>query len=180
MLLETKDLIIRKTHFDDLKQFYDWERNPKVTEFFSITDDQPLEEVFRKYFDDDSNPASEQFTILLKQSDGSTSMIGRIVLSDIIAGWKAEIWRIYIGDVSLRGKGYGRQAMEAVMKYCFRSLQLERVYLDHYTGNPAAYLYTNLGFKYEGILRKNCRKNGALHDVHLMSMLKEEYAELYG
>ena len=70
--------------------------------------------------------------------------------------------------------------MEAMMGYCFDVLGLERLYLDHYTGNPAAGLYLSLGFKYEGVLRKNCRKNGILYDVHLMSMLREEYEALFG
>ena len=65
--------------------------------------------------------------------------------------------------------------MEAIMDYAFNDLELERFYLDHYTGNPASELYLSLGFKYEGVLRKNCRKNGVLYDVHLMSILREEY-----
>lgn len=81
--------------------------------------------------------------------------------------------------MQLRGKGLGKEAMLGIMDYCFNHLGLERLYLDHYTGNPAAYLYQSLGFKYEGVLRKNCRKNGVLYDVHLMSMLREEYEELY-
>lgn len=67
-----------------------------------------------------------------------------------------------------------------MMGYCFDVLGLERLYLDHYTGNPAVGLYLSLGFKYEGVLRKNCRKNGILYDVHLMSMLREEYEALFG
>lgn len=168
---ETENLIIRPTVFDDLDQFYLWEQKPEVTEFFSIRDDQTREEVYHKFFTDEDDPSAEQFTILLK--DGT--LIGRIVLADIITGWKAELWRIYIGDTALRGRGYGRQAMEAMMRYCFETLQLKRLYLDHYTGNPAGYLYENLGFQREGVLRKNCRKNGVLYDVHLMSMLREEY-----
>ena len=103
--------------------------------------------------------------------------IGRVVLNDLIAGWKVEIFRIYIGDVKLRGKGYGRQVMEALLELAFKSREIKRVYLDHYTGNPASHLYLSLGFKYEGVLRDSCRKNGRLYDVHLMSMLKDEYFE---
>ncbi len=172
--LETQDLIIRKTSFDDLEQFYLWEQKPEVTKFFSIREGQTREEVYHKFFADEDDPAAEQFTILLKEGAGA-SIIGRIVLADVIPGWKAELWRIYIGDTALRGKGYGRQAMEAMMRYCFEDLQLERLYLDHYTGNPAGFLYENLGFQREGVLRRNCRKNGILYDVHLMSMLREEY-----
>ena len=108
-----------------------------------------------------------------------TRKIGRIVLADIEDGWKAEIWRVYIADTALRGKGLGKQAMEAIMGYCFDVLDLQRLYLDHYTGNPAANLYLSLGFIYEGVLRHNCRKNGVLYDVHLMSMLRSEYEALF-
>ena len=193
MILETNDLIIRPSEWDDLEDFCRWEQLPEVTEFFSIRDGQTMEDVVRKYVADEEDPKAQQFTILLKEEgveaaeagDGtlqyaSTRKIGRIVLADIEDGWKGEIWRIYIGDKSLRGKGYGKQAMEAMMGYCFDVLGLERLYLDHYTGNPAAGLYLSLGFKYEGVLRKNCRKNGILYDVHLMSMLREEYEALFG
>lgn len=179
MILETNDLIIRPSEWDDLDDFFRWERLPEVTEFFSIREEQTMEDVVRKFVTDEKDPKAQQFTILLKE-EGETRKIGRIVLADIEDGWKGEIWRIYIGDKSLRGKGYGKQAMKAMMGYCFDVLGLERLYLDHYTGNPAASLYLSLGFCYEGILRKNCRKNGILYDVHLMSMLREEYEDLFG
>lgn len=193
MILETNDLIIRPSEWDDLEDFCRWEKLPEVTEFFSIRDGQTMEDVVRKFVADEEDPKAQQFTILLKEDgfqdaedsveaaedSAGTRKIGRIVLADIEDGWKGEIWRIYIGDKTLRGKGYGKQAMEAMMGYCFDVLGLERLYLDHYTGNPAAGLYLSLGFKYEGVLRKNCRKNGVLYDVHLMSMLREEYEALF-
>lgn len=193
----TPHLTIRPSVWDDLETFYEWELRPEVTKFFSIRDGQTMEDVARKFLADQENPSAEQFTILLKSPslDGSEdasetdsengseasgeTAIGRIVLADIEEGWKGELWRIYIADTSLRGQGLGKEAMLAIMQHCFCDLGFERLYLDHYTGNPAAYLYQNLGFKYEGILRKNCRKNGILYDVHLMSMLREEYEELY-
>lgn len=174
--METERLIIRESLWEDIDTFHKWEQMPEVTEFFSIRDGQTKEDVIRKFVADDNNPQSKQFTILLKETG---QLIGRIVLGDIEDGWKAEIWRIYIGELELRGKGLGKEAMKAMMKYCFEDLGLARVYLDHYTGNPASYLYLSLGFKYEGVLRHNCRKNGILYDVHLMSMLKDEYEELY-
>lgn len=177
--METKDLFIRPSEWKDMDSFYQWEQKPEVTEFFSIRDGQTMEEVMKKYIADDEDPKAMQFTICLKGEAGKSTPIGRIVLNDIEEGWKAELWRIYIADPALRGRGLGRQAMLAVMDFCFHSLKLERLYLDHYTGNPAGYLYQSLGFQYEGILRKNCRKNGILYDVHLMSMLKEEYKERY-
>lgn len=176
--METKNLIIKKSEWKDLSDFCLWERKPEVTEFFSIRDEQPDEDVFRKFVEDDNDPKAQQFTIWMKTAEEPVR-IGRIVLADVEEGFKAELWRIYIADEKLRCKGYGKEAMLAVMKYCFEELGLERLYLDHYTGNPAAGLYISLGFKYEGVLRSNCRKNGKLYDVHLMSMLKSEYEAIY-
>lgn len=174
MKLESANIILRESAWEDIDLFYEWEQLPEVTEFFSIRNGQTKEEVIRKYIADDRQEC-RQMTILLKQEDGTVRRIGRVVLADIEPEWKVEIWRIYIGDLSQRGKGYGKEAMELLMAYCFEELKLERVYLDHYTGNPASFLYLSLGFHYEGVLRKNCRKNGILYDVHLMSMLREEY-----
>ena len=190
MILETKDLIIRPSRWEDIEIFYPWELEPAVTKFFSIRDGQTMEDVIKKYIADDTDPKAMQFTICMKPEDwdeaedrdaaaASAQPIGRIVLADIEDGWKAERWRIYIADTALRGKGLGKQSMVAMMSYCFDVLGLQRLYLDHYTGNPASGLYLSLGFQYEGVLRQNCRKNGVLYDVHLMSMLKDEYYEKY-
>ena len=182
--IETERLVIRPSRWDDTDTFYEWELLPEVTKFFSIRDNQSKEDVIRKYVADSDDPKARQFTICLKAGtpgilEAGGRMIGRIVLADIEDEWKAEIWRIYIADTALRGRGLGKEAMLAMMKYCFEELNLKRLYLDHYTGNPASFLYQSLGFKYEGVLRDNCRKNGRLYDVHLMSMLASEYAELY-
>lgn len=176
-LIETEHLVIRPSEWSDIDTFYEWETRPEVTEFFSIRENQSKEDVIRKYIADDDDPKAMQFTICLKPE---RKPIGRIVIADIEDEWKAEIWRIYIADTSLRGKGLGKEAMKAMMSFCFDELRLKRLYLDHYTGNPASYLYLSLGFKYEGILRQNCRKNGVLYDVHLMSMLADEYEAVYG
>lgn len=182
--IETERLVIRPSRWDDTDTFYEWELLPEVTKFFSIRDNQSKEDVVRKYVADSDDPKARQFTICIKAGtpgipEAGGRMIGRIVLADIEDEWKAEIWRIYIADTALRGRGLGKEAMLAMMKYCFEELNLKRLYLDHYTGNPASFLYQSLGFKYEGVLRDNCRKNGRLYDVHLMSMLASEYAELY-
>ena len=173
----TADLTIRDTREEDLGLFYHWERKTEVTEFFSIADGQSREELEAVYHRDLADPGRRQYTITLTATG---QPIGRIVLADFIPEWKVEIFRIYIADTALRGKGYGKQAMLAILRLCFEDWRMERVYLDHYTGNPAAGLYLSLGFQYEGILRNNCRKNGKLYDVHLMSLLREEYLQLYG
>ena len=80
---------------------------------FSIADGQSRAEVEAIYRRDAADPGRRQYTILLKPEGRP---IGRIVLADRIEGWKVEIFRIYIADTALRGKGYGKQAMQAILK----------------------------------------------------------------
>ena len=119
------------------------------------------------------SPAAAHFIVERKDTGEA---VGFLIATGRNSPHHEQYWRRVI--INERGKGYGKQAMQAIMKWCFEDLKLERLYLDHYTGNPAAGLYLSLGFQYEGVLRRNCRKNGKLYDVHLMSMLKEEYEAL--
>ena len=89
--METADLWIRPSEKSDLELFYQWERRPEVTQFFSIGDDQSREEVEAVYRRDEADPGRRQYTILLK-TEGRP--IGRIVLAARIEGWKVEIFRI--------------------------------------------------------------------------------------
>jgi len=172
--LETKNLIIRDSIWKDIEIFYNWELMPEVHNFFSIPQNQTYESVVRTYINDGNDFSKKQLTIVEKKDN---TPIGRIVLSGLEKNWKVEIFRIYIGNLSFRKKGYGKQSMEALLNLFFTKWNMERVYLDHYDGNPVSNLYLSLGFKYEGILRKNCKKDDILHDVHLMSILKNEFLE---
>lgn len=145
--IETERLVIQTVEMGRHGYFLRVGAFAEVSKFFSIRDNQSKE---------DARPANmwqtatirrhRQFTICLKAGtpgipEAGGRMIGRIVLADIEDEWKAEIWRIYIADTALRGRGLGKEVMLAMMKYCFEELNLKRLYLDHYTGNPASFLY---------------------------------------
>ena len=107
MILETKDLIIRPSRWEDIEIFYPWELEPAVTKFFSIRDGQTMEDVIKKYIADDTDTKAMQFTICMKPEDwneaedrdaaaASAQPIGRIVLADIEDGWNSQEWELGI------------------------------------------------------------------------------------
>lgn len=168
----SENIIIRKSTFDDCEIFTKWEEQDYVKEFLTINRDRTYEEVVREFVLREQDSSNEQYTIMLK----SGKPIGRIYLSRISREADSmDITRIYIGEKACLGKGYGRETMELLLDYCFNTLKMERVSLDHYTGNGAGNLYLKLGFKYEGIMRKAAKKDNVYFDLHLMSMLREEY-----
>jgi len=174
--MESKNLTLRKTCFKDCEYFAAWETSRDVTDYFSIGDDRTYEGIVRESILWETDPSKLQFTIILKET---AAPVGRVYISRIDPDTDSlDITRIYIGDKKNRGKGYGEEAMRLLLEYSFTRLHAERVTLDHYTGNDAAAaLYLKLGFKYEGVARNACRKNGKYYDLNLMSMIRAEYFE---
>lgn len=169
--MESENIIIRKSIFDDCELFTKWEQQDYIKEFLTINKERTYEEVVREFILREQDPADEQYTIMDKNK-----AIGRIYLSKISKEFDSmDITRIYIGEKEYMGKGYGRECMELLLDYCFNELKMERVSLDHYTNNKAGDLYLKLGFKYEGIMRNAAKKDNKYFDLHLMSMLREEY-----
>ena len=170
--MESENIIIRKSTFDDCEIFTKWEQQDYIKEFLTINEERTYEEVVREFLDREKDPSDEQYTIILKDK----GPIGRVYLSKISRESDSlDLTRIYIGEKQYLGKGYGRESMVLLLDYCFNDLEMERVSLDHYTGNTAASMYLNLGFKYEGIMRNAAKRDNDYYDLHLMSMLKEEY-----
>ena len=172
--MESKNLIIRESVFEDCKYFAEWETQPEVTEFFTIDEDRDYEQIVTEFVRYNLDPTKLQFTITLKPEE---KPIGRIYISKINRAEDAmDVTRVYIADPELRGKGYGEEALRLVLQYAFINLHMERVTIDHFEHNRAASsLYEKIGFKNEGLMRNAGKKNGKYVNLQLKSMLRAEY-----
>ena len=83
---------------------------------------------------------------------------------------------ISIGEKSLWGQGLGTDAMIALLDFGFGMLRLERMWLEVYDFNERARRsYEKCGFVLEGTERRAIFKHGRFIDVHLMSILRDEW-----
>jgi len=97
--------------------------------------------------------------------DGINTQHGRTSLSIAVAP-------------SLWGRGYGRDGMELLLQFAFMELNLYRVGLTVFDYNERAIaLYRSMGFVQEGVFRGFLRRDGARHDMLLMSLLVDEWKE---
>lgn len=172
--MDSKNLIICETVFDDCMLFGKWEQMPAVTEFFAIDEGRGYEQIVTEFVRNKLDPTKAQFTIVLKETN---EPIGRIYLTRIDTHYDSlDITRIYIADPNLRNRGYGEEAIRTILDYAFINRHMERVTIDHFVKNKAAaYLYDKIGFKNEGILRNGIKKDGKYYDLQLKSMLRSEY-----
>ena len=176
--METKRLILRKTELTDCKLFYNWQKDSDVVEYLAFDKDLEYEDVVRDFVIESNDSARQLFTILLKERD---MPIGRVIISRINHKENSmDITKIYIGELKHQNKGYGREAIIAILECAFLDLNMERVTLDFFVENKRAEaLYKKIGFQYEGLMRNACKKDGKYYDLKLMSMLRNEYFALY-
>jgi RimJ/RimL family protein N-acetyltransferase len=85
---------------------------------------------------------------------------------------------IGLGERDYWGKGYGTDAMCAILDYAFNELNLYRVTLDVFEYNPRAIRsYEKAGFQLEGRVRKMIHRDGRRWDVLVMGVLRDEWEE---
>jgi diamine N-acetyltransferase len=86
---------------------------------------------------------------------------------------------IAIGEKAEWDKGHGTDATLAICDFGFGALRLERISLLVYAGNARARrAYEKAGFTHEGTLRHAHFARGAHEDVHVMGLLREEWAAM--
>jgi len=90
--------------------------------------------------------------------------------------FKSEIFELRRIAISEKGKGYGRESMEALFEQAFEKMNINRFWLDVYPDNVIGIkLYERLGMHRDGILRQSYKANRGYLDQIIYSMLKEEY-----
>lgn len=173
-LIKSERLYLRPSTFEDCKLFELWESQPYIREFFSMNDWRDYKEIVTEFVIRQQDATHMQFTIVINDTD---EPIGRVQLSRYDKDSDSiDITRIYIGKEEYLRKGYGYESLKVLLKFLFEEIKLERVTLDFYEDNiRAKTLYEKLNFKSEGVMRNAAKKNNAYANLHLMSILSEEY-----
>lgn len=111
--------------------------------------------------------------------DVNGTAIGTIILSDIdMRNGSAEI-HIKLANAAERGKGYGTDAVSALVLYAFNTLRLNCVYCRINEDNIASQkMFEKCGFKQEGRLRERVFRDGKYYDFYEYSILKSDLAKM--
>ena len=79
------------------------------------------------------------------------------------------------------GKGYMPEAIAALLRYTFESLNLNRVEARVIPANQSsARVLLKCGFRLEGVLRENLFSRGAYHDVEIYATLARDWRAAAG
>lgn len=108
----------------------------------------------------------------------SLNLIGDIGISLIDLKDKHAEIGMTIGDKNYWNKGYGTDLVKTILRFCFKELDVNKVYLDVWEENKRAIkCYLKCGFKKDGVLRDHVFRDGIYHNKWIMSVLKREWKE---
>lgn len=178
MRIETARLVLKPHTIENADQLNRWENDPELIYY---NDDQPepysslpLEETLKyiqRHIEVSPNGQAVHYAIH-KKEDGLFIGYGMIAFIDRYN--RSCRLGITIGDKNKWGQGYAREALLAVIHYCFNNLGMNRIGAEIYAFNTRSLaLFEKLGFKREGVLRQCVFKQGKFEDEYLYGLLRE-------
>lgn len=103
------------------------------------------------------------------------SLIGSCQLHSINDIHRSAELQIRLGESEGRGHGYGTEAVQLLLDFAFKDLNLRRVYVHVLATNGRALrLYEKVGFVREGTLREAAHIDGRYVDIVLLGILRDE------
>ena len=120
-------------------------------------------------------PPSDMQRYAMVLLDGDV-MIGSISIHNIDHLNRNAFIGIFIGEEEHRNKGYGAEAIQLILAYGFKTLNLHNVMLSVHEDNiEGIACYKKIGFREVGRRREWLFKNGKYIDIIYMDMLECEF-----
>jgi RimJ/RimL family protein N-acetyltransferase len=169
---------LRAAERDDIKKFYAWVNDLDVTRHLSLY--LPMSTVDEEnWFDAMTKRNQSEKTLVIEVRDGEGwKMIGNCGVFGIDSVNRLGEIGIMLGEKDEWNKGYGTETMILLLRHCFETLNLNRVWLQVYAGNSRAKRsYEKAGFIEEGCLREAVYKHGKYDNIIIMSVLRSEWFE---
>ena len=126
---------------------------------------------------DQADPNRLEFHLRTLDKD---RLIGFVALHSVEWNNSVAQLAIGIGEPGYRGKGYGTDALQVILRYAFQELNLYRIGLDVIATNTRAlHTYENLGFQREGCMRGAVLRDGTRTDRIYMGILRDEWRRIH-
>ncbi len=105
-------------------------------------------------------------------------VIGDVAIQDIDHEHKHATLGLSINALKHRNLGYGKEALERIIKYGFETLKLHRLEAETSSLNkPAQKVLEDLGFHHEGTKRETIFYRNHYHDTLIYGLLGDAYAQ---
>lgn len=164
VLIEGKRLRLRRANTNDLGYIMKLQYAPENLKFIVPFDEYYHREII-------CADGSEKLDVIIEELDTGLA-VGYFMLRELDSPC-AEFTHVII---ERKGLGYGRKALQLLLKWTFTVKKYHRVWIDCKEYNSVAlHLYESSGFVREGVLREIILTDGVYENLIVLGMLDREY-----
>lgn len=164
VLIEDKRLRLRRADIADLSYIMELQSDPENRNFIV-----PFDESYHRKIIESNGSEKSDVIIEERKTD---LVVGYFMLRELNSPC-AEFTHVIIEE---KGQGYGREALNLLLKWTFKLKKYHRVWVDCKEYNEVAlHLYESLGFVREGLLREIIMTKGNYENLIVFGMLDREY-----
>jgi ribosomal-protein-alanine N-acetyltransferase len=178
-VLQTRRLILRPLTIDDTESVYNnWANDDEVTRYLSWSthkDKNVTKDVLENWIKNYSKNDFYQWAIVPKKLFEPIGTISVVDKND-------DIQMVEIGYCIGKqwwNKGITSEALNAIIKYFFEDIKVNRIEAWHDIKNPnSGKVMAKCGMKYEGTLRQARKNNSGISDHAIYGILLREYLNI--
>lgn len=172
-IITTKRLILKPLTSEHLSQDYvNWLNDIEVYKYLETGGNFTIE-MLQEYLKEVEK--KDIYFWAIHKKEGNLHL-GNIKIDPINMKHGIAEYGIMMGRKSEWGKGYATEATDAIIKFCFNSLNIRKLTLGVVSDNISAYkLYQKLGFEVEGIYKKHGKYQGKYCDIIRMALFNPNY-----
>ena len=171
-ILQNRDIELRAPEPEDLEILFQWENNPAVWHVSNTL--VPISKyTLKKYLENADKDIYEMKQLrLIIQLKESKKPVGAIDLFEFDPFHNRAGVGVLIAEPEERKKGYARQSLETLIKYCFEVLNFHQLYCNIAKDNRESIsLFTNSGFIISGIKKDWLKKEENYLDEFMLQLV---------
>ena len=172
VIIETEHLILQNLKLGDVSQKYvNWLNDPEINKYLKPTGASQTMESCLDYVISYEGRDDKALIGIFMKDDGLH--IGNVTLSTIDWQNKVGTIGICIGRKEYLGKGFGKEGLSAIVKYCFQQLGLCRLQAYLSTDNMKSLnLFEKCGFEVEKLLHGTSDIDGRPKDDYIVTITR--------
>jgi len=171
-MIAGEHVILRAFERDDVERCYRWMNDPNIVR--TLKTRYPI--AFQNeaaWLDRAMNPDANERHFAIERRDDRTH-VGNASIHDI--DWVSRIgsFGLFIGEPAAWNRGFGSDAIQTLVRFAFDEMNLVKLRINVFDYNERAkHVLLGHGFVEEGKLMHEFYREGAYHDIVILSKFRE-------
>lgn len=175
-MIAGEHVILRAFEREDAERCYRWMNDPSIVR--TLKTRYPIAfQTEMEWLDRAMHPAAGERHFAIERKDDRTH-IGNASIHDIDWVSRTAAFGLFIGEPSAWNRGFGSDAIRTLVRFAFDEMNLQKLRINVFDYNDRAkHVLLTQGFVQEGRLRREFYREGAYHDIVVLSVFRDGQPE---